>query len=555
MPLEPPAPRALTPWGHVWRLVLVLLVSGLTWSTFLPWQWDHARWWLVLDVVLGLVSLVLVHRRREHPVPVATAVVLMGLVSASSAGPGLLALVSLATRRRWREVLPVALLSLVVNTVRDTLNPGTDDTWATTAALTLLATVVTVVVGLALGSRHDLWPALRGRLAAVTPTTEPDEPSSAPPLTRWGHAWRLVVVLAISGIAWATYAEWQWRNDPWWLTLDVALGLTALVLMQWRRRRPLMVAVVITLFGVVSASSGGPATLVLVSLATRRRWREIVPVGLLSVVAGAVLATLNPATDESWWFNTIATLVIVGLTVGWGLYIGSRRELLATLRTQLATAEREQTMRVAQARTAERSRIAREMHDVLAHRISMVAMHAGALSYRTDLPAEEVRRTTTLIQQSAHEALVDLREVLGVLREDEPSADERPQPTMEDIPTLVEEARSTGSHVDFDNRLVGAELPVGLGRTTYRIVQEALTNARKHAPHTRVDVRVAGGPDEGVVITVTNPLQVGTRTLRTPPSGLGLIGLSERASLAGGTLDCRRTDREFTVEATLPWPA
>ena len=195
------------------------------------------------------------------------------------------------------------------------------------------------------------------------------------------------------------------------------------------------------------------------------------------------------------------------------------------------------------------------MHDVLAHRISMVAMHAGALAYRTDLPAADVQRTTTLIQESAHQALVDLREVLGILREDDLHPENRPQPTMSDIPTLVEEARTTGSHVDYVNRLSDTVLPERIGRTTYRIVQEALTNARKHAPHTHVDVRVAGGPEEGVVITVTNPLSIGAPPSSVPPSGLGLIGLSERATLAGGTLDCRRDDRTFRVEARLPWPA
>ena len=100
-----------------------------------------------------------------------------------------------------------------------------------------------------------------------------------------------------------------------------------------------------------------------------------------------------------------------------GLYIGARRELIATLRDRADRAEREQAMRVAQARTNERARIAREMHDVLAHRISLVAMHAGALGYRTDLSRDETKRAADVISQNAHQALVDLREILGVLRD------------------------------------------------------------------------------------------------------------------------------------------
>ena len=100
-----------------------------------------------------------------------------------------------------------------------------------------------------------------------------------------------------------------------------------------------------------------------------------------------------------------------------GAYIGSRRELLWTLRDRAERAEDEQALRVEQGRLNERHRIAREMHDVLAHRISLIAMHAGALAYRTDLTAEEMHETAELIQAKSHEALTDLRQVLGVLRD------------------------------------------------------------------------------------------------------------------------------------------
>ncbi len=99
------------------------------------------------------------------------------------------------------------------------------------------------------------------------------------------------------------------------------------------------------------------------------------------------------------------------------MYIGSRRELLATLRERANTSEAVQAARVAQARAAERAQIAREMHDVLAHRISLVTMHAGALTYRTDLDADQMRATAEVIQENSHQAMVELREVLGLLRD------------------------------------------------------------------------------------------------------------------------------------------
>ena len=236
------------------------------------------------------------------------------------------------------------------------------------------------------------------------------------------------------------------------------------------------------------------------------------------------------------------------------MYIGSRRELLASLRERAETAESEQAARLAQARTAERTRIAREMHDVLAHRISMVTMHAGALSYRDDLTPEQVRETAGIIQENSHQALAELRQVLGVLREGPGDADpERPQPSAVDLPALLEDARESGMNVSGDLGPVDS-IPDLLGRTAYRVVQEGLTNARKHAPDTLVSVALSGGPGDGLTIEVRNPLRIGS-PLDVPDSGLGLVGLAERAALAGGRLHHGVTaDREFALTVWLPWP-
>jgi signal transduction histidine kinase len=187
------------------------------------------------------------------------------------------------------------------------------------------------------------------------------------------------------------------------------------------------------------------------------------------------------------------------------------------------------------------------MHDVLAHRISLLAVHAGALEVRREAPEAE-REAAGVIRECAYEALEDLRQVIGMLR-DQPSED-RPQPTLRDVPALVEESREAGATVDLE--LAGRdEVPAGAGRHAYRIVQEALTNARKHAPGAPVKVAVTGCADEGLVVEVGNAL---VRGGTIPGAGAGLVGLRERVQLAGGRLEHGPTPAgRFMVRAWLPW--
>ena len=193
------------------------------------------------------------------------------------------------------------------------------------------------------------------------------------------------------------------------------------------------------------------------------------------------------------------------------------------------------------------------MHDVLAHRISLVTMHAGALAYRTDLPPEQVHETARLIQTKANEALTDLRQVLGVLRGGD-APEDRPQPTIADLDQLLAESRSGGMVVELADDLSPAVPPEQVGRTLYRIVQEALTNARKHAVGAHVSVRLAGSPDSGISVVVRNAKRIGAPTgPAAPSSGLGLVGLRERAALAGGSLVVEDTPQAFTLRGWLPW--
>lgn len=374
-----------------------------------------------------------------------------------------------------------------------------------------------------------------------------------PRLRVWGHTWRTVLMLAISALTWlpAWEAEAD-TGDLWWIA-DVVLGAGAGVLVFYRRRFPMLVAVTLSLVGAVSGIASGPAVLASVSVATHRRWKQLVVVGLLGFACAQVYSTLTATNDDPLWIILVANGVATAGILGWGMYIGSRRELIWTLRSRAERAEAEQELRVARARSNEQARIAREMHDVLAHRISQISMHAGALAFREDLGADEMRASAAVIQEKAHEALTDLRSVLGVLRDGTTGERLRgPQPTYADLAGLIEEARGSGLHVELVD-LVEGEPPDAVGRTVYRIVQEGLTNARKHAPGALVTVRVSGSADDGVDVLLRNPIGFGKTT--TPGAGLGLVGLSERAELRGGRLEAGRDGSMFVLHGWIPWAA
>jgi signal transduction histidine kinase len=385
---------------------------------------------------------------------------------------------------------------------------------------------------------------------------EPTPEQYNPPLTWRSHLWRTAASIAISAALWPTTAVQQWEHARPLFWLDLAVGLACLVLSFQRRRWPLTVALVTSLAGVVSFSASGPGVLAAASLATRRVVWQVVLVGVASMVASMLFPVLEPSVDQGpWWVDVAVGFAFTVALLVSGMYLGSRRELMWTLRDRAERAEAEQELRVQQGESAERARIAREMHDVLAHRISLITMHAGALAYRTDLTAEEMRTTAALIQSQSHDALTDLREVLGVLRSDVGAAGERPQPTFCDLAALVAEAQESGMRIRYDDRVLdGGSVPDRVGRTTYRIVQEGLTNARKHAPGVTVAVALAGSEEHGIDITIRNPAKSLSRTTSaTPGAGLGLVGLAERAKLAGGHLSTRRDGTVFELQGWLPW--
>jgi signal transduction histidine kinase len=342
-------------------------------------------------------------------------------------------------------------------------------------------------------------------------------------------------------------ADFSW---VWWVS-DLVLGTVMYVLVFFRRRWPLTVAVVTALAASVSGFSAGPAVLAACSVATRRRWREIALVGSVNFAASCLYSALTATGNDPEWLLVIVNAIAVVAVISWGMYVGSRRELIWTLRNRAERAEAEQELRVAQARGQEQARIAREMHDVLAHRISQISLHAGALEFRDDLGPDEMRASAAVIRDKAHEALTDLRGVLGVLRDTttgEPL--HAPQPTYDDLPELMSDAQHSGARVELED-LLHDPVPQAVGRTVYRIVQEGITNAHKHAPGALLTVRVSGSPEDGVDVLLHNP--VGFAPSGTPGAGLGLVGLTERAEQRGGRLEAGRDGAAFVLHAWIPW--
>jgi signal transduction histidine kinase len=350
------------------------------------------------------------------------------------------------------------------------------------------------------------------------------------------------------------------------LFLDLGAGLVAIGLLPLRRQAPVGVAVLIAALGGISSLGVVAALIAVASVSARRRPREIAAVaGTLLVVTLAwegTGSTPAPIRPEEWPLIAGVVLLVVALPVVVGLYVGGRRELLASLRERARLTEEEQALRSEQAADHERTRIAREMHDVLAHRLSLVALHAGALEYRDDLDASEVRATAGVVRDNARTALTELREVLGVLRDPSGSSSAAPpQPTLADLPALLDEARALGVEVHAQvhpgTRDDLPRLSATASRHAYRVVQECLTNARRHAPGMSVEVSLGGRAGGSLRIVVQNPLPAAPASGATTPAppGHGLAGIAERALSVGGTLDVSRRDGQHVVEAVLPWAA
>ncbi|MGW5121261.1 sensor histidine kinase, partial [Streptomyces noursei] len=244
--------------------------------------------------------------------------------------------------------------------------------------------------------------------------------------------------------------------------------------------------------------------------------------------------------------------VVIGpLVVGYAVAL--RRDLATAARNELAMMERWHQLQVERARETERRRIAREMHDVVSHRVGHMVVAAGALETAHQPNPDKVARTAGLIRTEGRHALEELREVLGVLAPDHAheSAPRAPQPDATDLPELVDRARTAGHDATLTVTGSPETLPTMVRQALYRATQEALTNAAKHAPGAQVSVSLHCGPD-AAELTVVNGPPTAPPHQDLPGSGRGLLGLRERAALLGGTVDAGPHGDGFRLSVRLP---
>lgn len=390
-------------------------------------------------------------------------------------------------------------------------------------------------------------PHLIGRTLGIVPDDSMCRVRTRPPVA----IVTVVLVLAAAGTVWGDIAS---DTATPLVLLDIVCGVLGCCVGLVVFRRPVSAALAVIVLAALAPTATAPTSVGLVTVGRLRTFPVALAIASAGVAAHLVRYLWRPVYGLSfgWW----ALLVVLGhlAMIGWGALAQARSALIDSLRERADRAEAEQGRRVAEARAAERASIAREMHDVLAHRLSLLATYAGALEYRPDMAPEQLATAAGVIRTGVHQALDELRDVVAVLRDDTADDVEPPVPALTELSGLVAESRAVGTPVEVRDQLADASaLPGMTGRTAYRVVQEALTNARKHAPGQPVRIDLDGTPGARLVIDVRNPLVDAVAEI--PGAGAGLMGLTERVRLAGGQLDHNTTAGEFRLHAWLPWPA
>ena len=300
-------------------------------------------------------------------------------------------------------------------------------------------------------------------------------------------------------------------------------------------------------------------TLVVFVVAVRCPWQVGVAAWLLPIIASAMLAAVGSHDPDPVSVNVIVYASISGAALVLAIVLAQWHLIRSQLVREREVAAEEQSRR----RLAEdRARIARELHDVIAHSMSMIAVQATTARYRNPQFDEAAMAEFDQIGASSRQALEEMRSLLGVLRHGDEPGDRRPQPRFGDVPELIEQADRAGMHVDFSwpTETEGVLVSEVTGLAAYRIVQEALSNAIRHAPGARVRVTGRLVP-EGVDLDVTNEAAHATGQQRwrsgaaaaPERQGQGVIGMVERATSVGGTVAAGPTeDGGFAIRALLP---
>jgi signal transduction histidine kinase len=364
------------------------------------------------------------------------------------------------------------------------------------------------------------------------------------------HATAADAALAVALAACATpQLVWWARNGPGGpgqvgeMALFSALLVVPLI---WRRRFPLSVfafaAVVALAQWILNIRLAVDMTL-LVYLYTVARWYPV-RVGVLAaavIEAGTVLAAIRWDLTRSWLETLVYLSGLVAASLLLGVSVRRWRNSLSTLTERAAQLERERDQQARIAVAAERTRIAREMHDVVAHSLSvMVTLSEGAVLKQAAEP-ERARRAMRQVSATGHQALGEMRRLLGVLRTEDAPEPRQPQPGLAQLDGLLDQVRATGLAAELAFTGTTAVMPPGAELTVYRIVQEALTNTLKHAAGpTRVSVAVACRPDAVTVDVHDDGAPRPGRPQAGPggrgPAGHGLTGMRERAAVYDGAV-------------------
>ncbi|MFL6118798.1 sensor histidine kinase [Actinophytocola sp.] len=347
----------------------------------------------------------------------------------------------------------------------------------------------------------------------------------------------------------------QPRPEPWFITLPLIVGMVAPIV--FRRKYPLTAAYLalaigiphsLAEIGIGSVVTGCIALYTLVAYVGRRA--ALLYLAVSEVISLVQLPLQQP---DDWVLGLIMTNLALAFSWALGEFIGARRAYHAEVerRLRLLETERDQQARIAVAE--ERARIARELHDVVAHAVSVMVVQADGAAYAVHSQPELAERAVKTISSTGREALTELRRLLGVLRSDGNGGERTPQPGTQSLSDLAGRVRAVGLPVRLD--IVGNvdDLPAGVGLGIYRIVQEALTNSLKHAgPGSSAVVRVARAGDQVELSIVDNGRRT-SGTLVGVSGGNGLIGMRERALVFGGTLDAGpRAAGGWEVRASLP---
>jgi signal transduction histidine kinase len=332
--------------------------------------------------------------------------------------------------------------------------------------------------------------------------------------------------------------------------LGLLFGVAAVLPLLFRRRWPFAALAAILAVAVTSpveTEFAFPIAAMLYTIGSTRSWEATLAAAVSVVATGLAyeLAGGNLSTGE-----LVTTGLLCAITGGTGLYIGSRRASFDALQERAEQLHRERELLAERAVVEERLRIAQELHDVVAHNVSLIVVQAQALG--ATVPDDRVAAATDGIADLGRQAMAEMHRTLKLLRASEDvAAGLQPQPGLDDLEGLVERARAAGLTVELAIEGEPRPLSQGVDLSAYRILQEALTNVFKHAGRAPTAITLSYRAD-GLELTVTDAGDGGTNAMA--PGGHGLVGMRERAALFGGTLTAGpRNGQGFEVHATLPY--